>query len=113
MEKQPSLCAAGSQYLYPLRYTNNRLAAPWLRRLVAGHLPWRPGFGTRLFYVRFVMDKVAVGQVFIRIFLFSPVYTIPTLIRTHRHLRCYYKKEKRVKARNLPQINALSEIGKH
>jgi hypothetical protein len=35
---------------------------PWLRRLVAGFPPRRPGFETRSGHVEFVVDKVAVGR---------------------------------------------------
>jgi hypothetical protein len=41
----------------------------WLRPLVAGLSPRRPG----LIHVRFVVDKVALGQVFLRVLRFSPV----------------------------------------
>jgi len=37
---------------------------PWLRRLVAGLAPRKPGFDPRSFPVRFVVNKVALGQVF-------------------------------------------------
>jgi hypothetical protein len=46
---------------------------PWLRSLVAG-LPRRtPGS----IHVGFVVDKVALGQVFLRVLRFSPVNIIP------------------------------------
>jgi hypothetical protein len=37
---------------------------PWLRRLVAGIQPWRPGFDPRSGNVGFVVDKVALGGFF-------------------------------------------------
>jgi hypothetical protein len=37
---------------------------PWLRRLVAGLSPQRPGFEPWSVHVGFVVDKVALGQVF-------------------------------------------------
>jgi hypothetical protein len=40
------------------------LAVPWLRRLVAGLSQCRPGFDSGSVYVGFVVDKVALGQVF-------------------------------------------------
>jgi hypothetical protein len=40
-------------------------AMPWLRRLVTGLSPQRPGFDPGSVHVRFVVDKVAVGQVFL------------------------------------------------
>jgi hypothetical protein len=39
-------------------------AVPWLRRLVAGLPPRRPGFDLGSVHVGFVVDKVALGQVF-------------------------------------------------
>jgi hypothetical protein len=41
------------------------IAVPWLRRLVASLPPRRPGFFPRSFHVGFVVDKVALGQVFL------------------------------------------------
>jgi hypothetical protein len=38
-------------------------AVPWLRRLVAGLPPRRPGFDPGSVHVGFVVDKVALGQV--------------------------------------------------
>ena len=37
---------------------------PWLRRLVAGFSPRRPGLDAGSVHVGFVVDKVALGQVF-------------------------------------------------
>jgi hypothetical protein len=39
-------------------------AVQWLRRLVAGLSPRRPGFDPGPVHVGFVVDKVALGQVF-------------------------------------------------
>jgi hypothetical protein len=46
------------------------VAVPWFRRLVTGLLPWRPGFDPGSVYVGFVVDKVALGQVFPEYFVF-------------------------------------------
>jgi hypothetical protein len=40
------------------------LAVPWLRQLVNSFLVWRPGFNPRPVHVGFVVDKVAMRQVF-------------------------------------------------
>jgi hypothetical protein len=40
------------------------MAVPWLRRLVAGLSPRRPGFDPGSVHVGFAVDKVALGQVF-------------------------------------------------
>jgi hypothetical protein len=43
---------------------------PWLRRLVAGLSSRRSGFDTGSVHVRFVVDKVALGQVFSNLSVF-------------------------------------------
>jgi hypothetical protein len=58
-------------------------AVPWLKRLVARLSPRRPGFGLGSVHVGFVVDKVALGQVFLRILWFSPVNIIPPGLHTH------------------------------
>jgi hypothetical protein len=61
------------------RYSNYAMG-PWLRRLAAGLPPRRPGFDPGLVHVRFVVDKVALGQVFLRVLRFSPVNFIPPML---------------------------------
>jgi hypothetical protein len=39
-------------------------AVPWLRRLVAGLSPRRPGFDPRAVHLGYVVDKVVLGQAF-------------------------------------------------
>jgi hypothetical protein len=41
-----------------------RRAVTWLRQLVAGFSPRRPGFDSGPIHVGFVVDKVALGRVF-------------------------------------------------
>jgi hypothetical protein len=53
---------------------------PWLRGLVAGLPPRRPGFDPGLVRVGFVVDKVALGQVFPLVLRFSPVNLIPPVL---------------------------------
>jgi hypothetical protein len=55
-------------------------AVPWLRRLVAGLSPRRPGFDLGSVDVGFVVDKVALGQVFSRVLRISPVNFIPPVL---------------------------------
>jgi hypothetical protein len=55
-------------------------AVPWLRRLAAGLPPWRPGFDPGSVHVGFVVDKVALGQVFPRVLRFSLVNFIPAVL---------------------------------
>jgi len=47
------------------------------QQLVAGLSPRRPGFAPRSVYVGFVVDKVALGQIYLRVFKFSLVNIIP------------------------------------
>jgi hypothetical protein len=42
----------------------------WLRRLVAGFIARRPGVAFWLVHVEFVVSKVALGQVYLRVILF-------------------------------------------
>jgi hypothetical protein len=53
------------------------LTVPWLRSLVAGLSPRRPGFTPGSIHVGFVVEKVALGQVFLWVLRFSPVIIIP------------------------------------
>jgi hypothetical protein len=55
-------------------------AVPWLRRLAAGLPPRRPGFDPGSVHVGFVVDKVALGQVFPQVLGFSPVSFIPLVL---------------------------------
>jgi hypothetical protein len=63
------------------------MAVPWLRRLVVGLSPRRPGFDPGSVHVGFVVDKVALGQVFPRVHWFSPVTFIPPVL--------YYKEKRK------------------
>jgi hypothetical protein len=57
----------------------NGLALPWLRRLVTGLSPRRPGFARGSVHVGYVADKFALGQVF------SELFDYPLSISFHRH----------------------------
>jgi len=59
---------------------------PCFRWLVAGLSKRRPGFDPRSVHVRFVLDEVAMGQVFLCILQFSIVYKISPKFHTHLHL---------------------------
>ena len=56
------------------------MAVPWLRRLVAGLPPLRHGFDPESVHVGFVVDEVALWQVFLRVLRFSPVSFIPLVL---------------------------------
>jgi hypothetical protein len=53
---------------------------PWLRRLVASLSPRSPGLDPGSVHVGFVVDEVALGQVFPRVLRFSPVNFIPPVL---------------------------------
>jgi hypothetical protein len=53
-----------------------------LRRLVAGFSPRRSGLAPRSVDVGFIVDKAAMGQVFLRV-LRSSINSIPLLLRIH------------------------------
>jgi hypothetical protein len=53
---------------------------PWLRQLVASLSPQRPGFYPGSVRVGFVVEKVALGQDFLRVLRFSPVNFIPLVL---------------------------------
>jgi hypothetical protein len=59
------------------------LAVSWIRQLVTGLLPWRPGFMTSLIHVRFMVDKVALGQFSSQSSLAFPCRIIPPGLHTH------------------------------
>jgi hypothetical protein len=64
----------------PLQYaeTNSiHWAVPWLRRLIAGLSRRRSGFDPGSVHVGYVVDKMALGQVFLRVLRFPPVNFIP------------------------------------
>ena len=59
------------------------IAVTWLRRSVASLSPRRLVFDPRSVHVRFVVEKVSVGQVPVPVLLFPPVSTVPPLLHTH------------------------------
>jgi hypothetical protein len=59
------------------------IGLPWLRQLVAGLSKWRPGLDYKPVLVRFVVDKVALRQVFLLVFRLFLVSNIPPMLHTH------------------------------
>ena len=43
---------------------------------------------------RYVVDKVALGQVNLRVLRLPPVSTTPTVLHTHRHLQVTFTRQK-------------------
>jgi hypothetical protein len=62
------------------RIIQTHMTVPWLRRLVAGLSPQRPGFDPGSVRVGFVVDKVALEQVLSRVIRFSPANFIPPVL---------------------------------
>jgi hypothetical protein len=58
------------------------MIVPWLRRLVAGLSPRRPGFTAVSVHVEFVVDEVALGQIFLRVHRVPSVNIIPLWLST-------------------------------
>jgi hypothetical protein len=73
---------AGTIKPYDILKVNKALvkAVPWFRRLVAGLSPQRPGISPGSLHVGFVVDKLALGQVFPRELWFSSVNFIPPVL---------------------------------
>ena len=61
-------------------------AVQWLMQLIFGLSPRRPGLDRRSMHVRFVVDRVALGQVFLPVIRFSLVSIIPSVLHTFFHL---------------------------
>jgi hypothetical protein len=76
-----SPCDSGTVQAVPLYR-----AVPKLRWLVAGVSLRRAGFAPGSIHLGFVVDKVALGQVLLRILRFSPVNIIPPSLSNSYHL---------------------------
>jgi hypothetical protein len=61
---------------------NANITVPWLRWSVAIPSPPRCEFSTRLVYVGFVVDKVALTQLLLRVLRFSLANVIPPMLYT-------------------------------
>jgi hypothetical protein len=64
---------------YPSKFVTMGIiaAVPFHKRLVTGLSPWYAGFAPGSVHVGFVVDKVALGQVFLQVLRFSSVSIIP------------------------------------
>jgi hypothetical protein len=72
--------------LYISAPTLKGMAVPWLRRLVTGFPLRRPGFEPRSGHVGFVVDKVALVQVFSEYFGFPCQFSFHRLLHILHHL---------------------------
>jgi len=61
------------------------LVVPWLVRLITEIVRCRPAFVRGPVRVWFVLEKVAMGHVFLREFWSSLISIIPSMLRTHLH----------------------------
>jgi hypothetical protein len=68
-----------------------KCAVPWLKKFGLGFSPWSLGFDPRRFIVRFVVDEVALRQVFLRVYSGLPCYSSfhhCSILIHQRPLRC-------------------------
>lgn len=75
-------------------------------RLVPDLSPQRPKFDPRPFHVRFVVDKVALGRVFLRVPHFPPLCIIPSYM-------LFIQEGQMVRWWEPSKSNAVMEIGEH
>jgi hypothetical protein len=66
--------------LHLLTLHKDLCSVTWLKRLVVGLSPQWPEFAPGSIHEGFVVDKVALGQVFLRVLQFYPVSIIPPLL---------------------------------
>jgi hypothetical protein len=59
---------------------------PWFTWLVAGLSPRSPGFDYRPVHMIFVVNKVAMGCVFLRLLQYISIDIIPPMFHTHSHV---------------------------
>jgi hypothetical protein len=89
-------------------------AVPCLMWLVDGLSRRRSGLEPEALRVRFVVDNVSLGQVFLPVLRFSPVSIIPSLLHTLLYLHdIRFSGKSGRKLGTAKKSNALSEIGGH
>ena len=86
-----------------------RNAVLWLTHLVAGLHCGGQGSIPVQSVVRFVMDNVALGQVILRVLLFSPVGIVPPSLHTLVFIYMLLLPGQM----HLPKCNPLSKLGEH
>ena len=82
METQCVFCEGWTEFLDVFRLALCVLAVSWLRRLVVGLSSRRPGFDLGSFHVRFVVDELDLGQVFVRVLPSSPLSITQPMLHT-------------------------------
>jgi hypothetical protein len=82
-----------------------------------GQLPafhrYGPGLIQGLIHMTFVVDKVALGQVFLQVLRFSPVSIIPPMLHTHLLLHAFLNRRRNNETWEPSKSNALLELGGH
>ena len=113
METDFVLCEVGTE-VWSFTWTNCVQAMPWFGKLLDGFSPRRHGSSIPNEPMRFSVDKVTLGQVFLWVLQFSPLYIIPTLLSTHLYLHgSRTRRTNGLNPANFPKKkkSALSEIG--
>ena len=72
-----------NQHLNTIQTKFRLRVAPWLKWLVVRLSSRSPALDRRSVPVRFVVDKVELGQITLRVVLLSAVNTIPPTLHTH------------------------------
>jgi hypothetical protein len=85
-------CAVRTEYLSIFQVKRN---LSWVRQLVAGLLPRRPGFDHGSVNVKFVMDKVELGQIFLPVLTVLFLSISPRVAHTHVHVGAVTKRANR------------------
>jgi hypothetical protein len=62
--------------------TPHRMTIQWLRQLATVLSPWILGFDPKPVHMGFVVEKMVLGYVFLRVLWFSPITVLP-MLRTH------------------------------
>jgi len=80
--------------------------------IVTGLSSRRLEFDSRSVHVRFVANKVALGQVFLGVLLFSPVSIMPPMLHSDPHLLVVFTSRTNGRSLKISQKCSL-EIGEH
>ena len=83
------------------------------RAVFAGLSARAPEFDPRLANVVFVVDRVALGQIFLPVLRFSPVTIIAAFLHTHLYLDVAFIRRTNGEAWEPSSSNIISEIGGH
>jgi hypothetical protein len=106
------LCEVRTQILYTIEKQSGLQTLPLLRQLVAGLSSRIPVIDPRSVHVGSVVEKMAMGQVFLRILRYYPVCIILAMLHTPLPSTLHtYQKDKTTKHRDLRKKNGFSYLG--